>query len=558
MDATPQVPTSTAQLGAQTPAHALVRVTHERLAWAFVLLGCLACTVRYALGFPLIPDEAALAVNIARRGYEGLLLELEFGQMAPPLFLMVEEWVTRVLGFNEWTLRAFPFACALGAIVLFRFVARQVLTGWAFVLAVAVFSVSYWPLRYSAEVKPYAVDMLIACAWLLLALKWNQSENPWRFLLAMIPLALVGFGFSFPSVFVAGGAVMYMTLAGRHGWVTRLVQPGLVGLCLLAGFLATYELLVPARSGTAEWMADYWSDAFPPTGSIVAMAWWFLDVFAGELMPYPMGGENFASVGTLLVVMVGVVALVRSKRFGVLLLLAGPVALGLFAAFVHKYPFGTPTRLQLYLAPVFCLLAGMGLGTLLPRIPAPSWRGPMRVACLLLACIAVATMAKDVLVPQKSSTDEALRDATRLIWAPARFDGPRPLSLREDLGAAFVPEPEGMQSEVTRFLANYHMRVQREHEAEQERDIDPGEPVEVVTFYVEGRVDEAMREAWITGFEASHGLRFAGSGLLTIPHVGNHEELLRFDRIEILRFEPVAHTTVNRAVDPSGVELPDP
>ncbi len=525
-------------------------MTDDRLAWAFALLGCLACTVRYALGFPLIPDEAALAVNIARRSYGGLLGELEFGQMAPPLFLMVEEFTTSVFGFNEWSLRAFPFVGAIGALLLFPHVARRLLDGWGYVLAVAVFSVSYWPIRYSAEVKPYAVDMLVTVLWLLLALKWRESDRPWRWLLTMCPLAIVGFGVSFPSVFVGGAVVAYMALiGGRHGWVARLVHPGLVGACLLAGFVGTYRFLVPARSETANWMAGYWQKAFPPTDSLASAAQWFLDVLTGELMPYPMGGENFASTGTLLCVVVGVALLLRAKRFGTLALLGGPVALALVAGFLHKYPFGTPTRLQLYLAPIFCVLAGSGLAFAMVKldaaIRAPRWRSPVRVVAAGLGCIAIASMARDVLSPHKSSTDEVLRDATEVIWGTARFDGPRPLSLREDLHAAFVDEAEGMQSEATRFLANYHMRVQREDEDAEDRDIDPGEPVEVVAFHVNGHYDPALRERWIQEFEASHGLRLVDRGLLTIPHVGNHEELLRYDRIEVLRFEPVASVTVS-------------
>jgi len=531
--------------------YGVVRVTHERVAWAFVALGCLACAVRYVLGFPLIADEAALAVNIARRGYGGLLSELDFGQMAPPLFLVVEEFTTRAFGFNEWALRAFPFLGAIGAMLLFPLVARRLLRGWPLVLAVAIFSVSYWPIRYSAEVKPYAVDVLLTVLWLLLALKWRESDRPWRWMLAMIPLAIAGFGVSFPSVFVGGAVVAYMTLVGRrHGWIIRLVQPSVVGACLLAGFVGTYHFLVPARSDTADWMVDYWQRAFPPTDSLASASWWFLDVLTGEMMPYPMGGENFASTGTLLCVVVGVLLLVRAKSFGVLVLLGGPVLLALMAGFLQKYPFGTPTRLQLYLAPVFCVLAGSGLAFAMAKlrvaIRAPAWRSPVRVAAGGLALIAITSMARDLLSPRKSSTDEVLRDATTVIWGPLRSDGPRPLSLREDLGAAFVDETEGMQSEATRFLANYHMRVQSKDEDAQESHIDPGKPVEVVAFHVNGHYDAALRERWIQTFEASHGLRLVDRSLLTIPHVGNHEELLRYDRIEVLRFEPVAAVVETR------------
>ena len=534
----------------------VLRITPERVAWAFVALGVLACSVRYGLGFPLIPDEAALAMNLARLGYGGMLGELQFGQMAPPAFLVLVEGFTNLFGFNEWALRGPAFLSAVGALVLFRVLAGRVLAGWPMVLAVAVYSVSYWPLRYGAEVKPYAVDMLLACAWLLLALAWIEGRRPLRATAMMGALGLVGFAVSFPSVFVGGGAVLAMlashTLSGRHrpwhGWngrqgrLGRLVQPAAVGACLVVGFLGAYALLVPSRSETAQWMVGYWQKAFPPTDSIGSLAWWILDVFTGELMPYPIGGENFASTGTLLFVLVGVGWFMRRGRWGLLALLAGPVLLGLAAGLMHKYPFGQPTRLQLYLAPVFCLLAGQGLAVLLDGLQkvlrVPAWREPRCVALGVLALVALATMVRDVLVPHKSSTDLALREATRVIWGPSRFGGPRPLSLREDLGATFVDEPEGMHSDATRFLANFYIQA-GPRTVPSAKPIDPSRPLEVVTFLVQGGFDPARRAAWISDFEARHGLRLAGAGRLSIAHVDNRENLLRTDIIEILRFEPV-------------------
>lgn len=532
-----------------------ITLTPSRIAWAFVALGVLACSLRYALGFPLISDEAALAMNLARLGYGGMLGELQFGQMAPPGFLLLVKASTDIFGFNEWALRAPAFAAAVGALVLFRVLAGRVLAGWPMVIAVAVYSVSYWPLRYGAEVKPYAVDMLLSCAWLLLAHAWIEGRRPLRSMLMMMALGLVGFAVSFPSVFVGGGAVLAMlathSLGARHrpwhGWngrqgrLGRLVQPAVVGVCLVVGFLGTYAFLVPSRSETAQWMVEYWHKAFPPTDSLASMFFWFLDVFTGELMPYPVGGENFASTGTLLFVLVGTGWLIIRRRWGLLALLGAPILLALVAGFMQKYPFGQPTRLQLYLAPVFCLLAGQGLAVLLEAlqsiIRAPAWRTPRRVALAALALVAMVTMARDVLMPQKSSTDLATREATRVLWGPAHFGAPRPLSLREDLGATFVDEPQGMQSDVTKFLANFYIRVGPPTVRRGVR-IEPGQPVEVVAFLAGGAYSQPLRDAWIARFESEHGLRLAGVGRLSVPHVDRRERLLRMDIIEALRFEP--------------------
>src|SRR5262245_29107059 len=81
----------------------------HRAIWFFVALGLFLRTLRFLLRFPLWGDEAALAANFIDRGYLDLLRPLHFQQVAPPLFLWIELFFVRCLGFHEWSLRAFPF-----------------------------------------------------------------------------------------------------------------------------------------------------------------------------------------------------------------------------------------------------------------------------------------------------------------------------------------------------------------------------------------------------------------------------------------------------------------
>jgi len=518
-----------------------VNITYDRLAWVFVCLGIIACSVRYALCFPLIWDEASLAMNMARRDYAGLFGELEFGQMAPPLFLLAVEFCSQVLTLHEWSLRLPAFAGAIGALLMFPLVARQLLAPKAYLMAVAIFSVSYWPLRYGAEAKPYSLDMLFTCLWLWLALKWMSSHHPWRWTALMLAPAILGFGISFPSIFAAGGALIAMAFAlNRHTWPKRLLHAGVVGITLLASFAFTYLRLVPAQSATAQWMQNFWQDAFPPTDSIGNTLWWFVQVFTGELMPYPVGGEDFASTGTFLLVVLGLVILLKSRSYSTLTLLLAPVLLGLVAGFLHKYPFGLPTRMQLYLAPVFCLLAGCGLASFMHfighRFRIPKWRSPMRATCIVLAILPIATIARDIVLPQKSVTDAIIRDATRVIWSTADSVGHRPLSLREDLNAAFT---ETTRSEITPFLANYHIQVATSHTKVNDQPISSRQSVQVVTYRVDGQYSPSLRNQWIKLFEEKHQLELAGSIILKIPHLNKNEELIRHDEIEILSFRKV-------------------
>src|SRR5262245_48251701 len=76
-------------------------ITHA--IWIFVALGILMRVLRYLLRFPLWSDEAALAANLLDRDYLDLLRPLDYQQVAPPLFMWIELWITQQLGFHEWS-----------------------------------------------------------------------------------------------------------------------------------------------------------------------------------------------------------------------------------------------------------------------------------------------------------------------------------------------------------------------------------------------------------------------------------------------------------------------
>ena len=67
-------------------------------AWTLCAAGALARIAAYAQNRSLWYDEAALALNLARRGYLALLAPLDNLQTAPPLFLWIERAVVAVNG----------------------------------------------------------------------------------------------------------------------------------------------------------------------------------------------------------------------------------------------------------------------------------------------------------------------------------------------------------------------------------------------------------------------------------------------------------------------------
>ena len=522
-------------------AGGLTQTRADRITWVFVLLGIAACTVRFGLRFPLWHDESFLAINFARRDFAGILEPLEYHQVAPPLFLLAQMLVIRIAGFTEWTLRFIPFGCMVASFVLFRRLARHILDRRAFVFAVAIFSVSYWLIRYSSEAKPYAVDVLVTLLLIGLFIRWRDKPDrplPWRVLIALCGLSLVAFGLSFPSVVIGGGVCVSMAVAAfARRSKTPLLSAAIVGTALCAGLVTVYWLHLSQRDGAEHsFMRDYWDAAFPPFQTPAKLAPWFFATLTGEMMPYPMGGKNAGSIVTFILVMTGIVTLVRARRFEFLAFLLAPIVLAFVAAAMKRYPFGAPTRCQLYLAPTFCLMAGIGSAALIGRLGPSARQKTSAYFLIALAVIGTSTMVRDVLHPAKTTTDTMFRDFARLFWGAGGLGGEQNLCLREDFGVSFTPNIDASHSLLANYLCNYYIYAP----ARKVNPINASEPatVRVANYRANASFSPKLRRQWIRQFEADHDLYYQGSVLFHVPDVDRHNRVRQVDVIETMTFTP--------------------
>ena len=138
-------------------------------------------------------------------------MPLDYHQVAPVLFLWIERLAVGTLGFSEYALRLFPFACSIASLFLFRRVAQRLLSGPALLFAVAIFAVSYPGIRYAAEAKPYGTDMFVSLVMLSLVVEWNtdrsrDATNILGLLAAMMPIAR-HWGLSYPVPSSASGGL---------------------------------------------------------------------------------------------------------------------------------------------------------------------------------------------------------------------------------------------------------------------------------------------------------------------------------------------------------------
>jgi hypothetical protein len=413
----------------QADATGMPPVWHANLpAWTIVLLvaGVTWRLVRYFLRFPIWGDEASVCLNFIDHNYLDMMSRLTHCQIVPILYLWTELTAYHWLGDSELAMRLVSLIAGLVSLILFWKLCRQLLSPLACTLAVGILAVSYFPVRHSCEVKPYAFDLCFSLLLLVLAASWLRQPERLRYLVLLAVLAPVAVAASYTAAFVAGGVSLVLLPGVWRRWDRKAIGwYVLFNLLLVSGFTAHFLLVgrsqIGPMGGEDQIMYhQYWAPSFPPARAI---AWplWLLDIHTGDLFAYPVGGGNGGSTLTTLLCLFGVVAFWRQKRWEVLGLCLIPFALNFLAACMDRYPYGGVTRLCQHLAPAICMLAGAGGALVLERLA----RTPERqrrwtwAAGGVLVAIAIVGITRDVVHPYKTSDEAWSRRVASKLMADA-------------------------------------------------------------------------------------------------------------------------------------------
>ncbi len=535
-----------------------------RLIWGFLILGIVARAVRFLLRFPLWEDECFLAANFIYRDYFDLLAPLNYHQIAPLGFLWVELTLVKWLGFNEWSLRLYPFLASIASLFLFHRLAGKLLRGTALVLAVALFSVTYSGIRYAAEAKPYGNDQFVALVLLSLAVEWGRRPDRRRWLWALTAILPLALSLSYPAVFVAGGISLAVALViwSQPNSIGRfragLASPPYVALnlVLIASF-GGLLWLAALNQANAElgWMQSYWKDNLPSLTAPARFAWWLLVTHTGDLLAFPIGGERGASTATFVLCLVGLAAMVRARRMTLLAFCLTPAVLNMVAALLGRYPYGGHVKFSQFLAPAICLLLGAGGAVLLGMRHGRT--APVRRALAgglaFCALIALGTIARDFSTPYKSRTDPRYRDFARWVGFNMEFAG-EAVCLKSDLGEEFAPGTFHDLGWSAMYLCNQRIYSPRHARGEPPRfdRVSDQWPLRCVEFKAEVyRYDHAAFERWLADMQSRWDL--VARDTFPFPCYDQRgRNLLCVDAVEVYKFVPKHGAGLQGAMPPGA------
>ena len=269
----------------------------ERLLWFFVALGIGLRLLAYLLRFPIWTDEAKLATSLLERGNLELLEPLAYGQIATFFFMWVQRTAWVVLGSSEFSLRLFPFLASIASVVLMRHVTRRLFAGTPMLFSMAIFAVSYYPVRHGAELKPYATDLLASLVLTAVALEWLREPDRARWLWLFAAVAPVAIALSYPAIFAAVGVLIALALPvwRQRRWPNRLAF-AVSGLVAGGTFILSFLLFTAKQHRQHAEMRIPWPGGFPPWDDPPGVLAWLVQTHIGRTFGYPLGAENGGSI----------------------------------------------------------------------------------------------------------------------------------------------------------------------------------------------------------------------------------------------------------------------
>lgn len=324
-----------------------------KLFTSFILLGILLALINFLNNRSLWLDEAFLALNIVNKPVHELLAPLDHNQVAPIGFLVIEKFFAALFGNTDWSMRVLPMVAFLASIPLIASIVSQLTANKKVGLfSAAWFSLSYWSIYFSSEVKQYMSDVFICLTITFLVLSFLEKRKGYYGLILAGVLSVWFSNIAVILLFSGGLLLLYNAVKTPDQLLFKTIL--LLG-CWVFSFGVYYFFFIHDHP-SEKYMLAYWekSGAFFPQDV-------FSSLFYSSLLKktsayFSLLGAGKFGLATLPFLIAGLIHLGKKK---LILLFALPVIIHLALAYLKMYPFSL--RLILYLQPLLILVITVGV-----------------------------------------------------------------------------------------------------------------------------------------------------------------------------------------------------
>ena len=314
---------------------------------AFSILSLGIAIFQYFYNRSLWHDEVSIALNIIHKNSFELLKPLDYGQVAPILYLEFTNFFTSIFPQVEYGLRIFPLICFGCSIFLFFKIASYFFENKYIKLsALAMFCLMPFFIYYASEVKQYMSDLLVALL-IIYAVIYHQSNR-----LVLLAVGLFSIALSNVSVIMLCSAGLYLTMQNDVANILIELKKYKLVFVSWSVFFAIYYLLFIHNHPSQQKMQEYWKGSFITTNVFSSKFWAFLYSNLHNIFSYMLtfGKAWYVAFGLFII---GCIGLITKRKKKLLFLVLFPVLLHLLLSSFKLYPFGG--RLILYQLPLFIL-----------------------------------------------------------------------------------------------------------------------------------------------------------------------------------------------------------
>ncbi len=308
------------------------------------ILGVALRTYLYLKNRSLWMDESFLGTLVMDLTPIQLLTAFNHPSIPPqatnPGFLICVQFITKIFGVNEFTLRIIPFLASIASIFIFyKFTETFLRTGLSKLFAMFLFAINFQLLFFSQEFKPYCLDVLLTMLVILMFLNLNLEKTKDYLLKGIVLSCLIWFSHAAIIVTGACGIILFIKNIGSKTKQTILFFSPIAisaSLFILSFVFKTFSHPI---------YQDAWSKGF-----IFNLNDLIKVINNAILWIFTPNTAIFIIISCIL----GFVLLIKEKRQNAIYLTL-PILSTLGLAALKLYPFDE--RVILFLTPIFIILA---------------------------------------------------------------------------------------------------------------------------------------------------------------------------------------------------------
>ncbi|MDR1120974.1 MAG: hypothetical protein LBM08_08655 [Dysgonamonadaceae bacterium] len=318
-------------------------------------------------------DEAWVALNLIHKNSLELLRPLDYGQVAPVLFLQIEKLFSTLLPNVEYGFWIFPFICFFAALYFFyKIVKKNLPDSSEIVMALSLFVFNIPFIWYSSETKQYMVEVFVFLSMFYFTQKDYQKVSNKYYTLGIAGVLSVFLSNVAPiALSVCGIYLLYDYFSTKR---EKAIKPLLiVAASWLSAFLVYYFFFI-YKHPLDGMMKNWWSkcDAFPPLNPI-EMVQFLYERF--EVITFSLSSFN-PKVGwcVYFLFISGIIRLIWTKQIKLLIFTCVPILLHFILSIIELYPFVLYSyksyhwatafylRLVLYILPCIMIICSISFG----------------------------------------------------------------------------------------------------------------------------------------------------------------------------------------------------